>query len=237
LQHYVGAISAGRFDAAFALLSPDERRYFGSAEHLASVFAADRLKIDRFTILGSKSDKLGTVALVSERIEFFDQRRQLPARATATVAYGILPGPSGYLIKDPYHPWRAIAPRDVEAVVDGVRVTMRKLSFFTGRVELVATFANLGDATVTLLPYGRTVLRDQSGRTYPPIASRLPGLTDKTLYTGLRLPPQAEYTGLMTFLTPDRFTPSRLSLTIAPALTDGADAPFEIPLPVLAVPR
>jgi len=235
LQQYLGALEGGHFNTAFALLAPDEQRYFGTAANLASVFVADRVKIDGFTIVSSRSDKLGTVALVSERIEFFDLRRQSPGRATVKVAYGILRGPNGLSIKDPFHPWRAIAPDNVEATVNGVRIVERKVSFFTGRVELVATFENVGDATVTLLPYGRTVLRDQSGKPYPPIASRLPGLTDKTLYTGLRLAPQAEYTGLMTFLTPNRFDPKSLSLTIAPALTDGADAPFEIPLPPLAL--
>jgi len=235
LQRYVAALAAGEFATAFSLLSPDERRYFDSSSNFASVYAADRVKIDGFEIVGSKSSKLGTVALVREKIEFYDSRRQSPGRATVSVAYGILPGPHGFTIKDPYHPWRALAPQGIATTTGGVRVELRKISFFTGRLEIVATFSNTGSAGVTFLPYGRTVLRDGLGKTYAPIASRLPGLTDKTLYTGLRLAPQAEYTGLMTFLTPDRFKPKRLSLVIAPVLTDGADAPFEVALPDLAV--
>jgi hypothetical protein len=88
LSQYVGALQAGRYDAAFTLLSRDEQRYFGSAANYASVFAADRLKIDAFSIVASKTDRLGTVALVSERIEFFDQAHQSPGRVTAKVAYG-----------------------------------------------------------------------------------------------------------------------------------------------------
>ena len=236
LQHYVGALVRADYAAAFALLSPDERRYFGSAANFASVYAADRVKIDRFTIVGSKSDKLGTVALVSERIEFFNQTRQLPGRATAKVAYGILRTESGYVIKDPYHPWRALAPGALVAERNRVRVTVRTFSFYTGRMEMVATFANLGDKAVTLLPYGRTTLRDQNGKTFAPIASRSPGLTDATLYTGLVLPGSAQYTGLMTFLTPDRFEPKSLTLTIAPALLDGGDAPFVLTFPPYSVP-
>jgi hypothetical protein len=235
LQHYLGAIVAGRYDTAFALLSPSDRKYFRSSANYASVFAADHLKVRSFTIVGSKSDTLGTVALVSERIEFFDPQRQSPGTATAKVAYGILKTPQGLAIKDPFHPWRALAP-DLTSSANGVQVSVRKLSFFTGRLEMVATFANRGDTAVTLLPYGRTSLRDENGKTYPPIASRLAGLTDKTLYTGLRLAPSAEYTGLMTFLTPARFTPKSLTLTIAPALEDGGDAPFSIPLPTYTVP-
>jgi hypothetical protein len=236
LQRYLSALVAGRYDTAFALLSPTDRKYFRSSANYASIFAADRLKLDGFTIVSSKSDKLGTVALVSERIEFFDQRVQSPGKATAKVAYGIVRAPQGLAIKDPFHPWRALAPADLNATVNGVQIAVRKLSFYTGRIEVVASFANRGDTTVTLLPYGRTVLRDQNGKSYPAIASRYPGLTDKTLYTGLRLAPNAQYTGLMTFLTPDRFTPKSLSLTFAPALDDGADAPFEIPLPAYTLP-
>jgi hypothetical protein len=236
LQRYVGALQSGRYDAAFALLSRDEQRYFGSAANYASVFSADRLKIDGFTIVASKSDPLGTVALVRERIEFFDSARQSTATATAKVAYGVLRAGNGYAIKDPYHPWRAFAPV-LDGRANGVRVIVRKLSFYTGRLEMVATFQNTSDRPVTLLPYGRSALRDESGKSYAPIASKLPGLTDKTLYTGLRLPSSGEYTGLMTFLTPDRFMPASLTLTIAPVLLDGGDAPFEIPLPTFPIPK
>jgi hypothetical protein len=236
LQRYLGAIVAQRFEVAFALLSPSDRKYFRTSANYASVFAADQLKVRSYTILGSKSDKLGTVALVSERVEFFDLQRHSPGSATAKVAYGIVNTPQGLAIKDPFHPWRALAPSDLNGVANGVQVSVRKLSFFTGRMEMVATFANRGDTAVTLLPYGRTVLRDENGKTYPPIASRLAGLTDKTLYTGLRLAPSAEYTGLMTFLTPARFAPKSLTVTIAPALEDGGDAPFVIPLPTYTLP-
>jgi len=232
LQRYLDAFVAHRFDAAFPLLSDDERRYFGSPANLASVYTADRFKLDAYQIVESRNDPPnGSVAVVSERIEFFDAVRQSPATATARVVYGIVDGKRGLRIKDPYHPWRALAPDRLSGGVDKVEVTVRKISFYTGRLEIVATFMNRADRVVTFLPYGRTVLRDQDGKVYLPIESRLPRLTDKTLYTGLRLPSSGEYTGAMAFLTPDRFQPKTLTLTIAPALFDGGDAPFEIDLP------
>ena len=237
LERYLTALHGQRFEAAFALLTDAERRYFGNAANFASVYAADRLTIGAYRILGSSTDPArGTVALVSERIRFFDHAHQSTGSATAKVAYGIVPSAHGPRIKDPYHPWRAIAPADLTTTVGKVRATVRKISFFTGRIELVVTFANLGDATVTMLPYGRSVVRDDAGRAYVPVATRLAGLTDKTLYAGLRLPESGQYTGIMTFSTPDRFTPKRLSITFAEALLDGADAPFELVLPPFSLP-
>ncbi len=236
LHRYLDAVAAGRFDAAFAVLSDDERRYFGSAANLASVYAADRFKLDSYRILASKSDPpLGAIAIVSEHIEFFDQARQLPASATAKVVYGIVSGKHGLGIKDPYHPWRVVAPDGLSVTANDVKVTVRKISFYTGRVEVLATFENRAGQTVTFLPYGRTVLRDENGKAYVPIASRAAGLTDKTLYTGLRLPFSGRYTGAIAFYTPDRFTPKSLTLTVAPALFDGADAPFELDFPALPI--
>lgn len=236
LRRYLDAFVARRFDAAFALLSDDERRYFGSPANLASVFEADRFKLDSYRIIESKSDPpVGALAVVSERIEFFDAARQSPAVATAKVAYGIVNGMRGLSIKDPYHPWRAVAPQGLSAAANGVAVTVRKIAFFSGRLEIVVTFANRADHAVTFLPYGRTVLRDDGGNVYLPFESRLPSLTDKTLYTGLRLPSSGQYTGSLTFITPDRFRPKTLTLTVAPALFDGGDAPFELDLPAYRV--
>jgi hypothetical protein len=236
LVRYLDALVRGDYAAAFALLSDDERRYFRSAANYGSVFAADRVKVDAFRVLGSTRTAKGTVALVSERIEFFDHARQSPGTATVKVPYGLVPRGAGLGIKDPYHPWRAYAPSGVAVTVHRIRAIVRKVSFFTGRLEIVATFQNLGDTPVTILAYGRTALRDETGKSYPLIASNLSSLTDKTLYTGLRLPGSGEYTGALTFQTPDRFTPKTLTLTVAPALLDGGDEPFQLPLPTYVLP-
>jgi hypothetical protein len=50
------------------------------------------------------------------------------------------------------------------------------------------------------------------------------------------LPSSAEYTGFITFATPDRFRPRSLQLSLAPALADGADAPFSLDFVAYALP-
>jgi hypothetical protein len=231
LKAYLDALSHGRYAAAYALLSADERRYYGSVDHFTSVYTADRFTIRSYTILGSESARAGTVAVVLERVGFVDHAHETAASASAKVPYALVRGPGGTpVIRDPGHPWRAYAPVSFAGEKGGLHATVRKMSFFTGRVELVVNFQNYSSVAVTLLPYGRSILRDASGHVYHPIATRLSSLTDKTLYTGLRLPSSGQYTGFLTFATPDRFTPLHVRLTIAPALADGADAPFSIDL-------
>lgn len=236
LVRYLDALEHGQYAAAFAQLSPAERRYFGSAKNFASGFLADRLTLGSYKIVASTTvPKAGVVALVLERVRFFDHAHQAFGTVKANVQYGIVPNAKGVAIKDPYHPWRVVAPANWSFTARDVRATVRKISFFTGRVELVTTFANLGNDAVTILPYGRSLARDENAKSYAPIATKLPGLTDKTLFEGLRLPGSGQYTGTMSFLTPDRFAPRRLSVTFAPVLTDGADAPFELVLPPLEI--
>jgi hypothetical protein len=237
LGAYVGAIQHERYADAFRLLTNAERGYFRSAANFASIFAADDLKIKSFRIIGSRDGgSLGTIGLVSQNVSFFDNAHQAHGTATVTVPYGLIPTAGSYRIKDPYHPWKAFRATGSETTTNGLRVTARKVSLFAGRIEVLIGFANLGDGFVTLLPYGRSVMRDEKGTVYHPIATKLPALTDKQLYLGLRLAQSAQYTGALNFAVPAGTSPRRLELTIAPNLRDGADAPFEVVLPPIAVP-
>ncbi|MFN2459066.1 MAG: hypothetical protein ABR591_00025 [Candidatus Velthaea sp.] len=147
---------------------------------------------------------------------------------TATVPIGVVPAQNTWRIKDPGHPWRAFAA-DTTAEASGLRITVKKVSFFARRIEVVATFANVGDTFVTILPYGKSVLRDDAGGVYRIIETRNWALTDKTLFQGLRLAPNGQYTGALNFESAhldDR--PRTFTLTVAPALREGADAPFSL---------
>ena len=236
LSRYLVDLQRGRYEAAFALLSPQDQRYFASPANLKSVFTADRVALASYRIIASSAaPPHGRMALVAEHVRFFDQAHQRTGSANVTVVYGIVGG-SAPRIKDPYHPWRAVAPVSASAERNGLRITLRKLSFFSGYLEMLASFQNFGTRAVTVLPYGRTVLRDQNGQAYRPLATGLAELTDRTLFTGLRLAADAQYTGLMTFATPSRFLPQRLAFNIAPALADGSDEPFAIELPAVTIP-
>ena len=236
LDRYLSALEQGRYDRAFALLTSSEQRYFGTPANFASGFKADGIKIFSYHPVKVAPFSGGVVVTVFEQMQFDDHAHAQPIPSKARVLYGLISEGGGVRVKDPYHPWLAVIPKTTAVTQDGLRVNVRKVSFFTGRVEVMLTFANVGDTTVTLLPYGRSVLRDDGGKTYHPIETTLPGLTDRNLRLGLRLPSDAQYTGSLTFLTPDRFAPKGLTLTVAPELRDGADAPFEVELPIDLTP-
>jgi hypothetical protein len=237
LTSYVSALRDRRYADAYRLLNASERAYFRTPGNYASIFLADELRIDSFTVVGSRDGgKLGVLGLVSEKVRFFDHAHQTHGSATATVPYGLVRDGDSWAVKDPFHPWKAVRTTGIEATVSGVRINVRKVSFFAGRVEVVLSFANVGDGFVTLLPYGRSVLRGD-GVAFHPIATKVPALTDKRLYLGLRLASSAQYTGAVNFALPSPAQPTRLELTVAPLLRDGADAPFEVALPPITVPR
>ncbi|MBD5604505.1 MAG: hypothetical protein IAI48_05380 [Candidatus Eremiobacteraeota bacterium] len=231
LEAYLDAIERERYASAFTLLAAKDRRYFGSAIHFASVFTADAFSLAGYRIVRSQATSLGTVALVAERISFRDAAHDARANAAANVPYGIVRSEGRAAIHDPGHPWRASRAEHLGAGTGGVRISVRKVSFFTGRVEMVLTFENASAAAVTILPYALSRLIDDRGRSYRPLATRSRALTDATLYVGLKLPAGARYTGFIAFETPERFEPGSLRATVGPALAAGSSAPFTIALP------
>jgi hypothetical protein len=229
MRAYLHAVQARKWGDAFALLTTDGRAYYRSPQNLASVYAADGFALLSFVFLGTRGDdRTGRVYEIRERASFLDHAHDLRETLAATTAIAVLAERGVWRIKDPGHPWRATTP-NATATRDGLRVTVKKISYFSRRIEIVATFANLGDRFVTLLPYGRSALRDESGAVYRPLVTTDWTRTDKMLFEGVRLAPQAQYTGALTFSTPPLGARiPHFSLTLAPEIRDGADVPFSV---------
>ncbi|HYW52765.1 MAG TPA: hypothetical protein VE826_02280 [Dongiaceae bacterium] len=232
VKKYVDALRAQRYDAAFAMLTDDERKYYGDAASYRSVFAADGVVLRSATVAGARGDDRGRVYFVRERIAYVDHATDKLREVDATVPIGVLPEHGALHVKDPGKPYRAFASAST-ADASGLRVTVKKVDFFPDRIDVVVTFANLGDDVVTLLPYGKSVLRDDRGGVYRILATKNWTVTDKPLFEGVRLAPNAQYTGSLAF-TASRLggVKRSLTLTVAPALREGADAPFEVTVPI-----
>jgi hypothetical protein len=232
VKKYVDALRAGRYDVAFAMLTDDERKYFGDAAAYRSVFAADDVVLRRASVAGARGDDRGRVYFVRERIAYVDHATDKRREVDATVPLGVLPERGVLHIKDPGKPYRAFASSST-VNESSVRVTVKKVDFFPDRIDVVVTFANLGDNFVTLLPYGKSVLRDDRGGVYRILATKNWTITDKALFQGVRLAPNSQYTGSLAFTAPRLGDVKRTwSLTLAPALREGADEPFEVTVPI-----
>ena len=238
VQRYLTDLRTEAYDDAYRLLNSAARAYYRNAQNLRSVYAADGYHIERFTLIGLRSTQRdGSVYFARETARFRDHAHDLDLRVSATVPVGVVNDRGAWRIKDPGHPWRAFMTH-ASATLSGLQVTVKKVSFFIRRIETIVTFANHGSAFVTLLPYGKSVLRDAAGTPYRIIETRNWALTDKTLFEGLRLAPNAQYTGTLAFeCAPLDNTQRTFALSVAPVLVDGADLPFSIEIDDIAATR
>lgn len=232
VRKYLDALRAGRYDDAFALLVDGERRYFGNAAAFRSVFLADDYALRSAKLIGADGDNRARVYLVREHITYVDHATDKRRDGDFPVPIGVLHEHGVPHVKDPGKPYRAFA---TTSSVDAsqLRVTVKKVDFFENHIDVIVTFTNVGDNFVTVLPYNKSVLRDDRGGIYRIIAIKNWNLTDKRLFEGVPLAPNARYTGSLAF------TASRLdeqkrswSLTVAPALREGGDVPFEVTVPI-----
>jgi hypothetical protein len=229
VERYLGALQHARYADAFALLNSSAQSYYRDAHNLGSVYDADRNGILTFRLIGMRSEaQVGRVYFVRETARFRDHAHDTDLRVTATVPVGVIRAAGGWAIKDPGHPWRAFASQ-ASTLTDGIRVTVKKLSFFARRIEAVISVVNESGSFVTFLPYGKSVLRDSNGDVYRPIEIRDWTLTDKTFFEGLRLAPNAQYTGMLGFTCePLNNAVRTFALTFAPVIIDGGEAPFAV---------
>jgi hypothetical protein len=237
VRRYVDALAAQRFAAAYALLDAPARAYFRNARNFASGFVADGFAIASYTLVGTRGNAGFRLYFAREAIRLRDPATDAAATADVTVPYGVIGTGAAARIKDLGRPWRAFAGT-ASASTSGLRVTVKKVSFYAHAIACVVTFANLGAGFVTLLPYDRSVLRDDAGHVYPLIRdARTWRDTDRRLFLGVHLASDAQITGVLSFAAPrldDRTR--RFTLTLAPNVRDGADAPFAVDVGGVAPP-
>lgn len=235
VRRYLLALQHAHYGEAYELLNTAARRYYRDAQNFSSVYAADAYRITTFSLLGARGSEItGRVFFARETARFRDHAHDVDLTVTATVPIGVIRENHGWRIKDPGHPWRAFAAHG-SADANGLQVTVKKVSFFARRIETVVSFVNTGPRFVTILAYGKSLLRDAAGRPYRLIETHNWSLTDKTLFEGLRLAPNAQYTGTLAFECGNLDdSVRRFALTVSPLIIDGADAPFAISVDTIA---
>ena len=236
VHRYVDALAARRYAAAFALLEPGARAYFRTPANFASSFDADDFALRSYVVTGSRGDTNFRVYVARENVRLNDPARDAVGGATIDVVYGVRGSGANARVKDLGHPWKAYASA-ATATVDALRVTVKKIAFYDKRISVVVTLANAGENYVTVLPYGRSALRDNLGNIYHPTARGVRAQTDRRLFVGVHLAANEQVTGSLEFATPRVGDGARrFTLTAAPNLRDGADAPFGVDVPNIDVP-
>ena len=231
LQRFLKDQETGRWDDAYALLNDAAKRYYRSARNFASIYAADRFTLRSYKLLGMRGDRRGRVYFVRETADYLDHAHDRMLSISVNIPLGVYAQAGGLRIKDPGHPQKAVTPA-ASVSSDGVRIAIKKVSYYPRRVEVVLTIANVGGDFITALPYGKSILRDDAGHVYRLIDTRDWALTDKAFFEGVRLPENGQYTGFLSFETPQLGDMRRsYTLTLAPLLRDGADAPVSIDIP------
>jgi hypothetical protein len=237
VRRYVAALAAQRYADAYALLDAPARAYFRTARNFASAFTADGFAIASYAFVGTRGSAKFRLYFVREAIRLRDPAHDVAATANVTVPYGVIGSGGRARIKDLGRPWRAFAT-SASATSGGLRVTVKKVSFYQHAIACVVTFANLGTGFLTLLPYGRSVLRDDAGRVYRPIVDAKSWRhTDRRLFLGVHLAADEQVTGVLSFAAPrldDRAR--RFTLTVAPNLRDGSNVPFALDVANVAAP-
>ena len=235
---YARAVGSGEYAKAYAMLTAAMQRYFGGLHNYESVFTAERFSATDPKAVRVVQEKDAQIVTLREAIAFLNHGTQKLGHGRLALRYRVVREGSAYRVDDEGHPYRSYVPSgDLAVDRKGVKIIVRELAFYPRRIEMALTFENDGTAFITFLPYGRTLLRDGSN-IYHPLDTRNWLLTDRQLFLGLRLAPNARYTGQIDFLTPGRLDDRARTydLTVAPALPEGADQPIEFVLPEIAVP-
>ncbi|MGA3038473.1 MAG: hypothetical protein ABSE64_13425 [Vulcanimicrobiaceae bacterium] len=235
---YARAVGSGNYAKSYGMLTATMQRYFGSLRNYESVFTAERFSAIGPSAVRVRAVKNAQIVTLRESIQYLNHGTQQLGHGRLELRYRIVREGKAYRVDDEGHPYRSYVPSGTAAIErNGVKVIVRELAFYPRRIELALTFENDGNAFITFLPYGRTLLREGSN-VYHPLDTRNWLLTDRALFLGLRLAPNARYTGQIDFLTPGRLDDRARAydLTIAPALPEGADQPIDFVLPSIAVP-
>ena len=230
LRTYLQAVSSADYARAYASLDTPSRRYYGSERNYASWFRALHVRL--------RSYKISPVAgglEAQEQLRLFDPALGRDAAGVQRVRYALTRERGAVLVRDLEHPRQAFAP-SAQATVDGACVVVDDVELYRSHVAIRLTLRKTDAGFATFLPYNKTVLTDQDERVYPLLVSHDWRVTDKTLFLGMRLAGNAQYTGTMRFRIPGGATPRVLHLEVAPVVRDGGRlAPFGVPLPPIEV--
>jgi hypothetical protein len=228
VSSFVAASARGDFDAAFAMLTAEQQRYFGNARNLASNSHASGFVIHSYKVIGQLSHGAIVEAMVEQHASFVEIANGKTIAGVVREPYFALRENGAWRVKELYQPWKSYAP-NVSGSAQGIEVVVKRIEFYDKRLRLDCTVRNTGSVGVQVLPLAKTTLDDGSGAKIAAMNDASFPLNDMGFFEGMHLQPGHEAAGFINFPIAQKTDADQtLSVTLTPAIADGAEQTFSI---------
>jgi len=229
VRRYVEALRQPDPRTAYAQLTQAQQRYFGNARNFASNYAATGYRVLSFAIAAVTYRNPDLVQVdVDQHVSYDDIASGATATAALVEPYFALRSGDRWGVKELVQPWKSYAPH-VSGRNGGLVAIVERVAFFSGHVQIYCTLRNLGAKPIQVLPLlkSRLVMIPDGAVAALDEASFPPN--DRQFFEGVRIYPAHQAVGYVVFPLPKRVDGDvTMTLTVRPAIEDGASAPMEV---------
>lgn len=238
VRAYVAALRTPDADAAFALLTASQQRYFGNARNFGSDLSTTGYRVVASSIARSVQRNAALVEVdVDQTVTYLDVGEQAPATARLTEPYFALKSGTDWRVKELYQPWKSYAPKAV-GHAGPLEVEVDRVAFYDHRMQIYCTLRDVGAQAVQVLPLLRSTLAIDGGATQAAMSQASFPLNDQQFFEGVRVYPEHQVVGWINFPLPSRADADMtLTLKVSPAIVDGASGPMTVTVGPMRLPR
>lgn len=238
IRAYIGALTKPDASAAYALLTPAQRSYFGREANFASNISTTQYRVVSWSISSSRQ-RNGTLAEVDvlQTVSYLDVSTGESATSTIVEPYFALLTDGRWGVKELAQPWKSYAPR-AQAREAGFVAIVDRVEFYDHRVKVDCTLQNLGSAALQALPLLKSTMTVAGSAAVHALDTADYPLNDQEFFEGVRLYPKHQAVGYINFPLASRAdVAASITITIAPVIPDGASAPSAVTVGPISLPR
>jgi hypothetical protein len=238
VRAYIAALTKPDAAAAYALLTPAQRSYFGREANFASDLSTTQYRIVSWSIASSRQRNAALAEIdVRQTVSYLDISTGQSATATIVEPYFALRSNGAWGVKELAQPWKSYAPR-AQSRAGGLVAIIDRIEFYDRRVKIDCTLQNMGSDALQALPLLKSTMTFAGS---PPVhaldAPDYP-LNDQQFFEGVRIYPKHQAVGFINFPLPSRTDADvTVTITIAPIIPDGATSPWAATIGPIALPR
>jgi hypothetical protein len=229
VQQYISAMRSGDFARAYAHLTPAQQTYFGDVANFASNYTQTGYRLISSAMKSATSRSADVVQVeVAEKFAFYDIGVEQPNSMAGVEPYFALRVNGRWGVKELFEPWKTYAP-NATARSGGLSVAIDRVEYYDHRVQIDCTLRNLGQRPYQVLPLLKSHLQLVPGTDANVMNGPDFPLNDRDFFEGVRIYPGHQIVGYLNFVLSSRKdADSTMTLTVGPAIEDGANQPVEI---------